>query len=159
MANFNNEVSTSGFDAQSYASETARTRNQTRESSNAGWITANSSYDVVGLNTTKIGDMKTAIDNYVNDVYEHLKNVKVDTDPSVALKGTGMEEAVKSYVAKVVEYCEALCSNLLAFNDKLTKVEEAWRASDKNMSSKVTAGEGDVSAATSTYTEQFRTAR
>lgn len=155
MASFYNETSTTGFDAQTFTAQTSGTRSKTRESSQASFIGQFSTYDVVGLNTTQIGPMKEAIRKYVDDVYEHLKNVKVTTEPSIALKGTGMEEAVKTYIANVVAYCEALCSNLLAFNDKLTKVEEAWRNSDKNMSSKVAAGESDLSAATSTYTEQF----
>lgn len=168
MASFMNEASQTGFDAQNYASSTASARSATRSGSGlvkgsngflgigakAGNI-ASSNYSVVGINTKQIPEMRNAIRNYVNDIQEHLAQIKVSTDPSIALKGTGMEQAVKDYIAKVVNYCNALCSNLLAFSDKLAKVEAAWLSSDLNMSSTVNGASSDLESASQSYQEQF----
>lgn len=167
MANFMNQATTSGFDAESYARGAASSRQATRDSSGLrqgsnGFFgigakqgnVAESSYSVVGINTTMIPQMRTEIRNYVQAIQDHLNNVKVQTDPTVALKGTGMEQAVKEYIAKVVAYCNALCSNLLAFSDKLAKVQAAWEASDMNMSSTVNSGSSDLDSASTVYEEQ-----
>lgn len=131
-------------------------RNQQR---NMGYSEGGSTiwgYDVVGINTSMIPQMRQAIRTYVDRVYAQLDKVQTNTDPTIALKGTGMENAVTEYVENVVKYCKALCSNLLAFSDKLVKVEEAWRTSDQNMSSKVNSGSSELnSAAGQTYTEKF----
>lgn len=163
MASFMNEASQSSFDAQSYANGVTTSREKTRSGSGLsngffgiGGNVASSSYDVVGIDTKQIPDMQKAINTYVNEVQEHLSQVKVTTEPSVALKGTEMEIAVKEYVAKVVEYCNALCSNLLAFSDKLYKVQQAWENSDANMSKTINGGAGELNSASQTYTEQYR---
>lgn len=155
MANFNTNTTQSGFNAETYTQQMVRARQGQRDdvSNKFGF----SSYDVVGINTTKIPAMRAAIRDYVEKVYDHLHQIQTTTDPSVALKGTGMEDAVKDYVKNVVEYCTSLCSNLLAFSDKLVKVEEAWKNSDMNMSSKVNTGtSGLSSAAGQRYEEQFK---
>ena len=167
MASFMNTASQSSFDAESYAQQVASNRNSQRSGSGvsgdsgfAFWKTkgnaSSNSYSVVGINTAKIPEMRQAIRTYVDNIEEHLKGVRVNTDPTIALRGTGMENAVKEYIALVVNYCEALCTNLLAFSDKLAKVEEAWKNSDTNMSSTINSASSDLSgAANSTYTEQF----
>ena len=162
MATLQTTATQTEFDATMYANDVAQTRNSQREWAATGskggfmsWFN-NSNYSVVGINTARIPEMRTAIRNYVERINEHLGNIKTTTDPTIALKGTGMEEAVKTYIGEVVDYCTALCSNLLAFSDKLAKVEEAWRASDTNMSSSVNgASSGLSSAAGQTYTEKF----
>lgn len=132
--------------------------NQRNQQRNMGYSGGGTTwgYDVVGINTSMIPQMRQAIRTYVDRVYAQLDKVQANTDPTIALKGTGMENAVTEYVENVVKYCKALCSNLLAFSDKLVKVEEAWRTSDQNMSSKVNSGSSELnSAAGQTYTEQF----
>ena len=121
MANFNNEVSTSGFDAQSYASETARTRNQTRESSNAGWITANSSYDVVGLNTTKITLITPTIRYAILSALARpiffgtsSPNTKVKYDSTQVINTTKIVVSVSSDIKSITIILANSCAKLSA---------------------------------------------
>lgn len=151
---YNSEVSSAEMPTGSIFSNVINQRNSQRE---AGTGTFNSGdYDVVGINTSMIPQMRQAIREYVDKINEYLNQVQANTDPSIALKGTGMEQAVKEYIQNVVKYCQVLCSNLLVFSDKLVKVEEAWRTSDQNMTNKVNFGSSELnSAAGQTYTEQF----
>lgn len=157
MANFRTTTNQTNFDARTFATDVANARNRQRESySGNGTFSQIGGYDVVGINTKGIPEIRLAIKNYVQKIEDHLSRIKVTADPTIALKGTGMEDAVRQYISKVVDYCTSLCTNLLAFNDKLAKVEEAWQTSDVNMASNVNGATGDLSSAASQrYTEKF----
>lgn len=164
MASFLTSATQSGFDAQTYVSQVSQSRNQNREGFyrkdyHGGSVKPNqaytSSYDVVGISTKQIPEMRQAIRNYVDNVNQYLSGVQSELDPTIALKGTGMEAAVTDYIASVVKYCQGICSNLLAFSDKLAKVEEAWRSSDANMSNTINGATTGVNSAGQFYQEQF----
>lgn len=114
-----------------------------------------STYDVVGINVNQVPNMKNAIDNYVDAVKEYLSGINTKLNTQQAIKGTGMEEAVSQYIDDVVKYCKAVCSNLLAFSDKLTAVQKAWETSDTNMSNTIKGASSDVNAAATEYSKQF----
>lgn len=163
MADWRQNAQQTGFDASQYTETMTSTRNAQRSGSglSSGFLgiggnTASSSYSVVGINTNEIPNMRLAIRNYVQRIQDHLDTINTTTDPTVALKGTGIETAVQEYIVSVAKYCKALSSQLLAFSDKLAKVQEAWETSDMNVSSSVRGSADEVASTSSqTYTEQF----
>jgi len=91
---------------------------------------------VVGINVNKIPDMKKAISDYCKEVDDALKNLK-NYDPKIAFKGTEIEPILVKYVEAVTEACQAVVSNLLAFNDQLDQVVAAWTAKDTANASEI----------------------
>ena len=152
------------FNAGQYTQELSQMREGQRSTSglNGGFFgiggnMASSSYSVVGINTNEIPNMRQAIRNYVQRIHEHLDTINTTTDPTVALKGTGIESSVQEYIVSVSKYCKALTSQLLAFSDKLAKVQEAWEASDANLSQTVRSSAEEAGSSSSrVYTEQFK---
>lgn len=110
---------------------------------------------LVGIDVTQIPTMKAAIRTYVEDIDKTLSEFgnNAETNVTEGLKGTGMEVMVAEYINNVALYCKALTSQLLAFNDQLSYVEEAWSSADNNFTSTVNATSGEVSSASTGYAE------
>lgn len=163
MANWTQGAVQATFDAKAYASDLASTRSGQRSGSGVsngflgiGGNASNNGYSVVGINVNEIPNMRTAIRNYVETVQNKLNELNVIASSEEAMKGAGIQEAIKEYVRSVSDYCQSLTSQLLAFSDKLVKVQEAWENSDANISSSVSSSAAETSSTAKTsYTEQF----
>ena len=116
---------------------------------------------VVGINIHQIDSMKAAIRTYVTNIDTALDKLN-ECDPEVAFKseedanGTnkGIVYELKEYIKAVKEACSAITSNLLAFNDQLTAVKNAYMAKDAANAQQIhSEGESTKSAYTK-YTEQ-----
>ncbi len=109
---------------------------------------------LVGIDVTQIPTMKAAIRSYVDDINKALSDFGSNAESNVkaSLRGTGMEVMVAEYINNVALYCKSLTSQLLAFNDQLSYVEEAWTTADNNFTSSVNATSGEVSSASTGYT-------
>lgn len=92
---------------------------------------------VVGINVNAIPDMKGAISGYVEGLQSKLNELE-SMDPTVGFKGE-MTTAVKDYIDAVKTACQAVVSHMLAFNDQLTKVQEAYQTKDQELKSRITA--------------------
>lgn len=103
---------------------------------------------VVGINVNQIPSMKSAITDYCNGVETALQELK-NYDPTVAFQGEETVSALKKYIEAVQEACGAIVSQLLAFNDELTKVENAYKAKDTASASAINS---DASAMSNSYT-------
>lgn len=108
---------------------------------------------VVGINVNKIPEMKTAIRSYVADIEKALSELK-NYDPTVAFKGDEIVPALQTYIEAVIETCGAIVSNMLAFNDQLTEVENAYKAKDETAASTITSSADSTRSAYTRYTEQ-----
>ena len=104
----------------------------------------------VGINIDQIPIMKNAISLYVDRLNNHLNQVKRDADTSQAFKGD-YARAVRSFVDAVCNSCANIISNLLAFNDDLDKVMEAYRQKDESMASEINSTAGNVDSAFTNY--------
>lgn len=108
---------------------------------------------VVGINVNQIPAMKQAIREYVTSIETALKELK-NYDPEVAFKGEDIVPALKGYIDAVIETCGAIVSNMLAFNDQLTEVENAYKAKDEAAASTITSSAESTRSAYTRYTEQ-----
>ena len=108
---------------------------------------------VVGINVGQIPAMKGAIRTYVGDIEKALAELK-NYDPQVAFKGESIVPALQGYIDAVIETCGAIVSNMLAFNDQLTEVEEAYKAKDIAASEIINQSGESTRSAYTRYTEQ-----
>ena len=108
---------------------------------------------VVGINVGQIPAMKTAIRDYVASVETALGELK-NYDPTVAFKGDSVVPALQGYIDAVIETCGAIVSNMLAFNDQLTEVENAYKAKDEAAANAISSSAESTRSAYTRYTEQ-----
>ena len=108
---------------------------------------------VVGINVGHIPAMQQAIRDYVNAIDSALGELK-NYDPQVAFKGDEIVPALKQYIDAVKETCGAITSNMLAFNDQLTEVENAYKAKDTAAASTISSSAESTRSAYTRYTEQ-----
>lgn len=106
---------------------------------------------VVGINVNQIDSMKQAIRNYVDNLQKTLDKLDA-VDPNVAFKGE-VNTAIVEYINAVKTACQAVVSNMLAFNDQLTKVQEAYLAKDDELKSKITADADTTRSSFKAYSE------
>ena len=110
-------------------------------------------YDIVGINGNGIPAIRDAITAYVEAVQTYLDNAlrNAQEHVSVGFRGGEAEKAVVAYLDKVREYIYNLISGLLAFNDKLNDVGNAWVQAQQNIGSNINTSTGAFSAG-SAYT-------
>ena len=111
--------------------------------------------DVIGLNATKIPEMKSAITDMCNAIGAKLGEMETDIDSFNAYKGEGIDAELKSYLGKVAAYCNNLTSTLKAFYDKLTDVETQWKNVTPAMGEKIGRTGGSFATGTQ-YTEELQ---
>lgn len=106
---------------------------------------------VVGINVNQIPSMKEAIRKYVDNLNQIL--AKLDAvDPSIAFKGV-YAEAVTEYILSVKQACQSVISNMLAFNDQLTKVQEAYENKDTEMKTRLSSDAETTRSSFQNYAE------
>lgn len=110
-------------------------------------------YSVVGINATKVEEMRNAIREYVRAIQAHLDGIDPTTNANGAFKGEEIQNAVRSYVERLKQYSKDLTSQLLAFSDKLKDVADAWEAYNKSMAENVTSTSSSFGN-NGAYTEQ-----
>lgn len=132
------------------------TRSGTREKSSGSNTYDSGSYDVVGINGTKAkaaGDNITASCDAINaEVDKIVMNAEKLND---AVKGSELQESLKTYLTSVKSYMKAVISDVKAFADKLYEVSDAWQKSQKTF-----AGAVDTSKENSfgsTVSDQYKT--
>lgn len=106
---------------------------------------------VVGINVNQIDAMKQAIRNYVDNLQKTLDKLDA-VDPTVAFKGE-VTGAIIEYINAVKTACQAVVSNMLAFNDQLTKVQEAYLTKDSELKSRITADADTTRSSFKAYSE------
>lgn len=150
------ETVASNFNAESYTANQIAGREGLRSKSTVSWwenMVGLSSYDIVGMDMTKVGVARDAFADYVAKIESHLNAIDALADASKAYKSEEVQAAVRSYIDKVKEYCINLCSQLRAFSDKLADASAAWERATSNMASTVQSNTGSFDAGTR-YTEQ-----
>lgn len=117
--------------------------------------------DIVGINATKVPEMQSQIRDSVSALQNKINEIDAATDQDKAFRSDDIQAAVKEYIEKVKEYCNALISDLNAFNDKLQVVREAWEKSSQSFASdQITADKNSsFSDNTTQYQEQFASGR
>lgn len=109
-------------------------------------------HTVVGINVNHIPAMKESVRKYVDNIYTALNELNA-YDPEVAFKGE-YAQAMTVYIEAVKAACNSICSQMLAFNDQLTKVQEAYQAKDTDTASRIKQTAESTSSAYTTYQEQ-----
>lgn len=111
--------------------------------------------DVVGIDVAQIPTMQAAIQTYVDDLQEHLAEMKANASTDEAYKGD-YASSVSDFIAAVQECCYAVISQLLAFSDQLTKIEESYRENDSSLSSDISSQADELRGAYDAYTTSQR---
>ena len=109
-------------------------------------------HTVVGINVNNIPAMKESVRKYVDNIKTALNELNA-YDPEVAFKGE-YAQAMTVYIEAVKTACNAICSQMLAFNDQLTKVQEAYQAKDQATASTIKQTAESTSSAYTKYQEQ-----
>ena len=109
---------------------------------------------VVGINVGHIPTMKQAVRTYVDNIKSALNELE-NYNPEIAFKGE-YAEAMRTYIEAVKVACSAICSQMLAFNDQLTLVQEAYESKDANVASSIRKTADSTSSAYSEYQESSR---
>lgn len=102
---------------------------------------------IIGINVNQIPQMKQAVRSYVDGLQKQLDKLNA-IDPKTAFKGE-ISTAIVEFIDAVKQACQAVVSNMLAFNDQLTKVQAAYENRDSEMKSRIKA---DTEAARSSFT-------
>lgn len=111
----------------------------------------NSGSTVVGINVNQIPSMQQAINTYVQGLTDHLQEINSQLNTETAFKGE-YATAVQEYVQAVSTACQNVVSQLKAFNEELTKVQDAYTAYDKQLSQSISGSSKEVSQAAQAYT-------
>ena len=121
-------------------------------------IASSSQYSIVGIKASEVEPMREEIRAYVDNIYSHLEDaiVKAHTSMDKAFRGAELQDAVKTYLNKVKDYCDNLVSHLLTFSDKLADVSNAWQDAQRQMGSSVNDATGSFSAG-SKYVDNMAT--
>ena len=147
--NFNVESKTSSFDVNKAYTDIynnrASNQDTTRVDSQSRGLFGD---DVIGLNASKIPEMKSAIMDMCNAIDAKLNELETDIDSNSAYRGEGIDAALKNYLGRVAEYCSNLTSTLRAFNDKLTDVKNQWDAATGSMESQIGSTSGSFATGT-----------
>lgn len=147
--NFNVESKTSSFDVNKAYTDIynnrASNQDTTRVDSPSRGLFGD---DVIGLNASKIPEMKSAIMDMCNAIDAKLNELETDIDSNSAYRGEGIDAALKNYLGRVAEYCSNLTSTLRAFNDKLTDVKNQWDAATGSMESQIGSTSGSFATGT-----------
>lgn len=89
------------------------------------------SYDLRGINATKIPAMIDAIESYIKDISKAIDKMSANASNSGAFKGTELQTAVTKYIEKVEKYLKSYTTQLRAFEDKIIDVRNAWNNAQK----------------------------
>ena len=147
--NFNVESKTSSFDVNKAYTDIynnrASNQDTTRVDSPSRGLFGD---DVIGLNASKIPEMKSAIMDMCNAIDAKLNELETDIDSNSAYRGEGIDAALKNYLGRVAEYCSNLTSTLRAFNGKLTDVKNQWDAATGSMESQIGSTSGSFATGT-----------
>lgn len=107
---------------------------------------------VVGINANKVSEMTSAIETAVSDLENHLNEVNVNTDPSVAFADEGMQQACKAYIGGVMDACKAYTSQLLKLADTLDEVKSYYETSQAAQSETLTGAGNEAASSVERYT-------
>lgn len=146
-------VSSSSRETSSYVTNTIEGRDSARSSKQTDSVRRNG-YDVVGINANQIGNMRSAINNYVNAIYKKIDEINTGASAEAAFRGDEVASAVKNYMETLKEYCTNLTSQLLAFSDKLAEVGAKWEEAAQSMSGQIGSSASSFNKGTK-YTEQL----
>ena len=115
-----------------------------------GGRASRSDYSIVGIKAAQVEPMRQSIRTYVKNIESYLNDAlgNANANMDTAFRGSALQESVQSYLTKVKDYCNNLCSTLLAFSDKLADVSNAWLAATQAMSGNVSDATGAFSAGT-----------
>lgn len=173
MANWGSTTVNSTFDANTAARTAMDTRSASRSgasvtmhgATNGLWGTglgANpgqssqsmSGLDVVGINATKVPEMREQIRSSVQALQTYLDGIDAETNSAAAFRSDEVKTAVENYVLSVKDYSKALISDLLAFSDKLQSVRDAWEQSTSSFANdSVSTSTSQMKDASTYYTE------
>lgn len=105
---------------------------------------------VTGLETQKVTNMQTAITNYVNSIKSALDPLN-GSDATKAF-GNQMNQKIQEFVESVKSSCQAIVSNMEAFNDDLTAVKTAMENKAQSVNTTVGTQSSNLSSSQSSWT-------
>lgn len=108
-------------------------------------VGSNISTPLIGIDATQVPAMKSAIKTYVDDLSTHLDGINTSLETDTAFKGT-YATSITEYVEGVTYACKGIVSNLLAFYDELTRVEQAFNEKVEGLSSSISGSAEAVRA-------------
>ena len=110
----------------------------------------------VGLDYTKVDDIRDAIRKYTEDIQKAVDELNTKADESKALKGE-FNKDVKDYVAAIAALVDAHVSGLKAFSDKMKETHDKYVANDEKLQEDVGSEAQALknSAADLAYTEKY----
>ena len=151
--NFNVETKTSTFDqGAAFRSHVQQTEDILSHYEQKDFV---GSGEIIGLNANEIPNIKESIRTMCDNISAELNKIQTDADSEVAFKGEGVKTALQEYITKVTESCDNLISTMKAFNDKLTDVENQWKAAVGSMTDTISTSAGQYATGTQ-YTEQLQ---
>ncbi|MFI3260578.1 MAG: hypothetical protein R3Y13_02575 [bacterium] len=104
--------------------------------------------ELIGLSASGIGEIKVAINNYIEEVSGALEKFIAEVDVKTAFAGTSIVAALDEYLLSVKNYINGLVLQLKEFDTKLANVLCAWEVSDKATASQIDASSSVVQGAT-----------
>lgn len=108
-------------------------------------------FQIIGLNANKISDIKTVISTYISEVDAIVDQLDTSISANNAVRGDGVDAAVKQYATSVKESIKSFTSGLLAFNEQLDAVAAAYTAYTQSLGDTVSSSAGDVNSSFSKY--------
>ncbi len=97
--------------------------------------------DVVGIDVNQVPQMQAAIKAYVDALEEHLSQMEANASTEDAYKGD-YATAVSEFVGAVKQCCYAVISQLLAFSDQLTAIQQSYSDNDSSLKTDI-SGQAD----------------
>lgn len=162
MASWESEKVTSSFNAQEAINSTSSNRDSSRSgattsTTSSGGFFGLGGFSVVGINVAEVDNICEKISLWVEGIQSHLDAIDPLADASSAFKSEDreVENAVSAYVENVKDFCKNLCSGLLAFNDKLRDVKNAWIKTTGNIAGTIKSDTASSDAG-SAYQESIR---
>ena len=134
------------------SSNTSNVFSEMSSGNSASIIDTMSKYNLVGINTNQIDDMRFAIRVYVENIESHLNQVVDFASDTYAFKGQ-YAESIKEYVRAVCDLVKSLTSQLLAFSDKLVEVKAAYEEKDINLASSINSATSNTQSGVNRYEE------
>lgn len=105
---------------------------------------------VAGLETGQVTNMQRAITDYVESIKTAL--APLNSSDAQAAFGNTVAPKIEEFVISVKGACEAVITNMLAFNDDLTAVKTAMEAKAQSVNAAVGSHSSELDSSKSSWT-------
>lgn len=109
---------------------------------------------LVGINVNEVPHMQEAIKTYVNNIQDALNAVNTNTDETAksAFANEEMRATLSTFVAAVMEACQAYTSQLLKFHTMLGNVKSQYEQQQKDINDTLTNASDTTRTSVEAYT-------